>query len=520
MSDKSPRPNKYFDIYAPVFYPSALLILLFIGLTLGIGKPVEEIFQRMSNSMTTHFGWLLVFAVNAFLIFCIYLAASKFGGIRLGGKDARPEFSLFAWFAMLFSAGMGIGLLFFSVAEPVIHFSNPPTGAGGTIEAARNAMRLTFLHYGFHAWAIYALVGLALAFFAYNRGLPLSIRSTFFPLLGKQIHGPAGHVIDVISVVATLFGLATSLGLGVQQIASGLHHLFGLPNETWMQVLLIALITLIATGSVVSGLDKGIRMLSEMNMRLGIVFLTLMLLLGPTVYLLDGFIQNTGAYLQGLVAAGTWTETYAGTNWQNTWTVFYWAWWISWSPFVGIFIAAVSKGRTIRQFVLGVLLVPAMLTFLWLSVFGGSALYLGLNGIANIASAVNEDISTALFVMLESYPLGFLTSILGIVLVTSFFVTSSDSGSLVIDSITSGGKLNTPVGQRIFWAFSEGAVAIALLIGGGLIALQAAVVSTGLPFAILLIVMCFSLYKGLNDSAESPRSNAPGSPRRSSAEAR
>ncbi len=520
MSDKSSRPNKYFDIYAPVFYPSALLILLFIGLTLGIGKPMEEVFQHLSASMTTHFGWLLVLAVNAFLIFCIYLAASKFGGIRLGGKDARPEFSLFAWFAMLFSAGMGIGLLFFSVAEPVIHFSNPPTGAGGTIEAARNAMKLTFLHYGFHAWAIYALVGLALAFFAYNRGLPLSIRSTFFPLLGKRIHGPAGHVIDVVSVVATLFGLATSLGLGVQQIASGLHHLFGLPNETWMQVLLIVLITLIATGSVVSGLDKGIRVLSEMNMRLGIVFLALMLLLGPTVYLLDGFIQNTGAYLQGLVAAGTWTETYAGTNWQNTWTVFYWAWWISWSPFVGIFIAAVSKGRTIRQFVLGVLLVPAMLTFLWLSVFGGSALYLGINEIADIASAVNEDISTALFVMLESYPLGFLTSMLGIVLVTSFFVTSSDSGSLVIDSITSGGKLNTPVGQRIFWAFSEGAVAIALLIGGGLIALQAAVVSTGLPFALLLIVMCFSLHKGLSDSVESPRSNVPGSPRRSSAEAR
>jgi len=489
--------KKYFDIHPPVFYPSAVIIVIFIALTLIIGKPMEEIFAQTTEGITDNAGWLLVLAVNVFLAFSLYFAFSRMGKIRLGGQNAKPDFSTFAWFAMLFSAGMGIGLLFFSVAEPITHFSNPPRGASTPIQQAQDAMKYTFLHYGLHAWAIYAMVGMALAFFTFNRKLPLTLRSVFYPLLGERIHGRFGNIIDVVAVVATLFGLATSLGFGVQQVSAGLAHLFGTPDTVIMEVLLIAGITGMATISVVLGLDKGVRVLSELNMRLGLVFLIALLVLGPTVFLLDSFMQNTGSYLQELVYLGAWTESYSGTQWQNDWSVFYWAWWISWSPFVGMFIARVSKGRTVREFFLGVLLVPSILTFLWMSVFGGSALYLELNEIGNISEAVNENIATALFVLLEEYPLSVVTSVIGILLVTSFFVTSSDSGSLVIDSITSGGKLDAPVGQRIFWAVSEGAVAATLLLGGGLKALQTAAISTGLPFTILLLIMCYSLYKGL-----------------------
>lgn len=493
------RKKKYFDIYGPVFYPATIIILLFIVLTLVVGKPMERVFSQVQTGMADYAGWFFVMAVNIFVAVAIYLAFSKFKNIRLGGKDAKPEFSTFAWFSMLFSAGMGIGLLFFSVAEPITHYANPPVPAIDKAETARNAMTYTLLHWGLHAWAIYALVGLALAFFTFNKGLPLTIRSVFYPVLGERIHGPFGDVIDVIAVVATLFGLATSLGFGVGQVAAGLNHLFGLPDTRAMQVFLIAAITLAATISVVTGLHGGVRFLSEMNMRLGLIFLVALLILGPTLTLLNGFIQNTGAYLQSFFEIGTWGETYSQTDWQNGWTLVYWAWWISWSPFVGIFIARVSKGRTIQEFVLGVLLVPTLLTFLWFSVFGGSALFLELNGVGNIAAAVDENIATALFVMLEEFPLSFITSIIGIILVTSFFVTSSDSGSLVIDSITSGGKLDAPVGQRIFWAVSEGAVAATLLIGGGLQALQTAALTTGLPFTIVLLFMCYSLFLGLEE---------------------
>lgn len=495
----SKRLRAYFDIHAPVFYPASLIILFFIGLTLAIGKPMEAVFAHLSQEMTGKTGWLFVFGVNFFVVFSLYLALGKFGRIRLGGAEARPDFSLFAWFAMLFSAGMGIGLLFFSVAEPVLHFSNPPFPVSSSNEAVRNAFKFTFLHYGLHAWAIYAVVGLALAFFTFNKHLPLTIRSVFYPLLGDRIYGWPGHLTDIVAVVATLFGLATSLGFGVQQVSAGLSHLFGTPDTIGVQVILIVVITLGATASVVLGLDKGVRVLSEFNMRLGLFFLVMMLVIGPTVFLLDGFIQNTGAYLQDMIRLGTWTEAYTGTDWQNNWTVFYWAWWISWSPFVGMFIARVSRGRTIREFVLGVLIVPSLLTFLWMTVFGGSALSLVMDGATVISEAVNQNIATALFVMLEQYPLAEFMSVLGIALVMSFFVTSSDSGSLVIDSITSGGKLDAPVGQRIFWALSEGAVAGTLLLGGGLAALQTAAVTTGLPFAIILFVMCFSLYKGLQE---------------------
>ncbi len=494
--------KKYFDIHAPVFYPSAIVIIVFILVTLSVGDPMEEIFLSMQEWITTRGGWFFIVTVNILLGLCLYFAFSRYGKLKLGGPNATKEFSLFAWFAMLFSAGMGIGLLFFSVAEPISHFINPPVEITDQGTRANKAMIYTYLHWGLHAWGIYALIGLALAFFAFSKKLPLSIRSVFHPLLGDKIHGPFGDVIDILSVVPTLFGLATSLGFGAQQIGAGINYLFGLENSIELQVTLIVLITIAATVSVVLGLDKGVKVLSVLNIRLGMVFLVVLLFLGPTLFILNGFVQTTGGYLQSLLQIGTHTGNFAGGEFQRDWTLVYWAWWISWSPFVGMFIARVSRGRTVREFVLGVLLVPTLLTFIWLSVFGGSALFLELNGIGNIADAVSEDISTAMFVMLEEFPVDILTSFMGIVLVTSFFVTSSDSGSLVIDSITSGGKLDAPVGQRIFWALSEGGVAATLLIGGGLTALQTAALTAGLPFAIILLIMCYSLYKGLKEEWE------------------
>jgi choline/glycine/proline betaine transport protein len=497
MTNQSDPQNKWFDLHGPVAYPAMVLITIFIALTLIFNQQASSIFGAVQTGISNYAGWFFILAVNVFLFFMLYLAFSKFGYIRLGGKDAEPEFSTFSWFAMLFSAGMGIGILFWSVAEPIYHFSSPPMGEAGTVEAATQAMDLTFLHWGFHAWGIYALVALALAFFAYNRDMPLTIRSVFYPVLGDRVYGWIGNVIDILAVIATLFGLATSLGLGVKQVSAGLNYLFELPDNVTTQVLLITGITGAATISVVLGLDKGVKVLSQLNMNLGALFLVFVIAVGPTLFIFDSFVQNLGSYLSSVVQTSFWTESYRQSDWQNSWTVFYWAWWISWSPFVGMFIARVSRGRTVREFVLGVLIVPTLLTFLWLSSFGGSAIFLELQGMAEITSAVKANVSTALYVLLENFPLSFITSLIGITLVTSFFVTSSDSGSLVVDSLTAGGKLDAPVGQRIFWAVTEGAVAAVLLIGGGLSALQTAAITTGLPFTLVLLLMCYSVFRGL-----------------------
>ncbi len=491
--------KKYFDVDGPVFWPAAVLIVLFIAITLIVGKPMEKVFSTMQDGISDYGGWFFVLSINFFLFFIFYIAFSKYGRIRLGGDKAKPEFSMSAWFAMLFSAGMGIGILFWSVGEPMNHFTNPPTGEGETVQAAQIAMETTFLHWGLHAWGIYALVGMALAFFTFNKKLPLTISSVFYPLLGKKVHGPWGKVINVLAVVATLFGLATSLGLGVQQVSAGLAHLFDLPDNVTTQVILITLITFAATGSVVAGLSGGVKRLSQLNMYLGGIFLLFMVIVGPSLFIFDSFVQNIGGYIQSFFRASTWTETYQQSDWQNGWTVFYWAWWISWSPFVGMFIARISRGRTLKEFVLGVLIVPTLLTFFWLSTFGGSAIYLELNSMADITGAVSENVATSLYVLLEQFPLSLVTSFVGVVLVTSFFVTSSDSGSLVVDSLTAGGKLDAPVAQRIFWALTEGAVAAVLLLGGGLGALQTAAISMGLPFAMLLVILAFSLLKGLKE---------------------
>lgn len=494
--------KKYFDIHGPVFWPSVILITSLIIGTLIAGDAAEQAFNSARVFITDSANWLFVAAVNIFIGFSLYFAFSKFGKIRLGGQDAEPEFSTMAWFAMLFSAGMGIGLMFYAVAEPMWHLISPPHAEVVSTQAARDAMGITFLHWGLHAWAVYAIVALALAFFAFNRNLPLSFRSVFYPLLGDRIDGWIGDVIDILAVLATLFGLATSLGLGAAQAGAGIEYVFGFTNTVNLQVMIIIGVTAIATISVVLGIDKGVKVLSEFNIRIAALFLLFILVVGPTLYILSSFMQNIGHYFQNFASFATWTQSYEEGEFLNTWTVFYWAWWISWSPYVGMFIARISKGRTVKEFVLGVLIIPTLVTFLWMSGFGGSALFLETNGIAGIANAVQADQTTSLFILLDQFPFSTITSFLAIILVLSFFVTSSDSGSLVIDGLTSGGKLHAPVGQRVFWATTEGAVAAILLVGGGLGALQAGAISTGLPFTIVLLVMCYSLRQGLQQEHE------------------
>jgi BCCT family betaine/carnitine transporter len=444
------------------------------------------------------------------------LMLSPLGRVRIGGRDARPEYSYPGWFAMLFAAGMGIGLMFFAVSEPISHFNSslaenagaadswaPLAGAPGDAEGARRlGMAATIFHWGLHPWAIYAIVALALAFFAYNRGLPLSIRSIFHPLLGKRIWGWPGHVIDIVAVFATLFGLATSLGFGAEQANAGLNYLVDVPVTGGSKVALITIITLFALMSVVAGLDAGVKRLSEGNMILAALLLLFIILLGPTWAILSGFFGNLAAYAKNLPALSN-PFGRTDTNFAEGWTAFYWAWWISWSPFVGMFIARVSRGRTVREFIFCVLLIPTVISVLWMTAFGGTAIGLVNQGFTALSEAPLE---LQLFTMLSQLPLESLTSLVGIVLVVVFFVTSSDSGSLVIDTITAGGKINAPVMQRVFWCIFEGLVAIALLLGGGLNALQAAAVSTGLPFALVLLVGCVALVMGL---WKEPRGAAP-----------
>lgn len=491
-----------FDIHPHVTVSSVVVLTIFIFMTLMFKEEAAGFSADALKWVSGSFGWFFILAANVFIVAALYFAFSRFGRIRIGGAKALPEFSTVAWYAMLLSAGMGIGLMFWSVGEPIYHYDSPSPmfiGVDGhTAEAAQAAMGVTYFHWGLHPWAIYSIVGLGLAFFAYNRGLPLTIRSIFYPILGNRIYGRWGDLIDVLSVLATLMGLATSLGLGVSQINAGLNNLFGLSISPMVQVGLIAAITGVATISVMSGLDGGVKRLSELNMGLAGLLLLFILIAGPTVYILSGFTQNLGFYIENFAQLSLWTETFRETNWQGGWTVFYWAWWISWSPFVGMFIARISKGRTVREFILGVMVVPTLLSFLWMSAFGGSALWMESTGLADISAAVNENVATAMFAMFENLPLSNILSFIGIILVTVFFVTSSDSGSLVVDHLTSGGKFDSPVPQRVFWAIMEGVVAAVLLLGGGLNTLQTAAIITGLPFTIVLLLIVYSLYLGLS----------------------
>ena len=483
----------------PVFFISAGLIIAVCLYGALFSDHASLVFSDLQSWLLTNLGWLYMGSVAGFFMLVIYLAFSRFAHLRLGADDSEPEYSYGSWFAMLFSAGMGIGLMFFGVSEPMTHFLEPPVGEGGTIDAARNAMQVTFFHWGLHAWAIYIIIGLALAYFSFRHDLPLTLRSALYPVIGDKIYGKWGNAVDIFAILGTMFGVATSLGLGVMQVNAGLNYLFGLPVSIVVQVALIAAITCAATISVVAGLDAGIRRLSELNLVLALLLMVFVLIAGPTVMLLSSLIQNIGMYLSGLVDMTFRIYAYEPNEWIGNWTLFYWAWWISWSPFVGMFIARISRGRTIREFILGVLLVPSGFTFLWLTIFGNSGLWLEMHEAgAGLATAVQTNMPTAIFVLLDQLPLTGITSALATMLIVTFFVTSSDSGSLVIDIISSGGAENPPVWQRIFWAVSEGAVAATLLVAGGLAALQTAAISSALPLIIVMFLVCYGLMNALH----------------------
>ena len=493
-----------FDIHPQVTFWSAGFLAVFIALSVFVDG-TQDVFSAILDFINEKLGWFYILDFNIFVLVALYFAFTRFGKIKLGGPFARPEFSTPSWYAMLLSAGLGIGLMFWGVAEPIFHYTSPPPlfdVEPGTAEAGKAALATTYLHWGVHGWALYGLVALALGFFAYNRGLPLTFRSIFYPILGKKIYGGWGNAIDILTVIATLFGLATSLGFGAQQAAAGLNKLFGLPSGTGFQIVLILVITGLATISVVAGLDAGVKRLSELNIWLAGAFLIFVLLVGPTLFVLSLYTQSLGYYVQVLPEFAFWNAAFTETQWQAWWTIFYWGWWISWSPFVGMFIARISKGRSVRELLVGVIFLPSILCFLWMSVFGGSAINLQMTGERDVATAVNENVATALFDMLESFPLTGIVSFVGVLLLISFFVTSSDSGSLVVDHLTSGGKLDSPKPQRVFWAVMEGLVAIALLIGGGLSALQTAAVSIGLPFAVILLIMCWSMKKAFTEELD------------------
>ncbi|SHI14994.1 choline BCCT transporter BetT [Ferrimonas marina] len=498
MSDEPQKLKFESKINPPVFGGAAALIMVLVAYAAIMPEQAAGHFSAIQAAVIANAGWFYVLAVALILLFVSFLGLSRFGDIKLGPDHAEPQFNNKSWFAMLFSAGMGIGLMFFGVAEPVMHFLDPPVGDPGTVQAAQEAMKITFFHWGLHAWAIYAIVALILAFFAYRHGLPLTLRSALYPLIGDRIYGPIGHAVDIFAVLGTVFGVATSLGFGVAQVNAGLSHLFGIPNTTGSQVTIILIITALATVSVVSGLEKGIRRLSELNLILAVGMMTLILLLGPTVLLLQAFVQNTGSYLSEIVSKTFNLYAYDPTDWLGGWTLFYWGWWLSWSPFVGMFIARISRGRTIRQFVLGVLFVPAGFTLAWMTVFGNSAIDLILHqDIPVIGDIISQDSALALFVFLEQYPLSSILSLLAMLMIVVFFVTSADSGSMVVDMLASGGTDHTPVWQRIFWTSLLGIVAIVLLLAGGLSALQTVTIASALPFSIVLMAASYGLYKAL-----------------------
>ena len=537
-TDREPGDRNWqgygFDIHPQVFIISAGVIVLFIALSLLFQEQAVDAYAAAREGISDWFAWLFILAANFFILFMLFLALSKYGKIRIGGVGTDKEFSDISWIAMLFSAGMGIGLMFFGVGEPIFHFFDPHLGAeAGTEAAGEVALATSLFHWGFHPWAIYALVGLSLAFFSFNRGLPLTFRSIFWPVLGERIYGWPGHVIDILTVFATLFGLTTSLGLGAMQINAGLEFLgdevgaapaigFG----TDVQVAIIAFITLIAVFSVAAGLDKGVRRLSNLNLLLMIVLLGAVILLGPTLFILGVMPQGIGAYFGNFFELSFFTEAlpggyFEGSGWYGEggegegdfmadWTIFYWAWWIAWSPFVGMFIARISRGRTVREFVAGVMVLPVLFSFVWFAAMGGTALDIELT--EDTAGAVSGPLfaeeggaEVAMFAMFTEVPGTLILSALAVVLVATFFITSSDSGSLVIDHLTSGGKHDAPVAMRVFWAVTEGVVAATLLIAGGeaaLEALQAAAITTGLPFAFILLFMTYAIMMGLRGEYE------------------
>jgi len=480
----------------PVFLISGAVVILF--LVFGSIAPDELTggAAAIQNFITYYLGWFYILSVSFFLAFCLILMVSRFGRIKLGPDDSEPAYSTTAWFAMLFTAGMGIGLVYYGVAEPVDHYFRPATGAGGTPTAAAQAMNWTFYHWGLHAWAIYIILGLAMGYFHFRRGLPLRPAAAFHPLIGDRIYGPIGNLVDILAVFGTLYGLATSIGIGAEQITAGLHVLFGVTNDATNQVLVIVSIEAVAITSVMLGLDKGVRNLSLINLWLAVVLMLAVFAFGPTLYELKAFPNYLGNYFQNLVGTSFTLFTHgAPAQWQADWTLFYWSWWVSWSPFVGMFIARISYGRTVRQFVAGALFAPAGASFVWFTVFGGGALWEQMfNGVSLNGYGADQMI----FELIKVMPFGWGTTLvsgLTIVVVTLFFATSSDSGSYVVDMLTNGGDPHPVATQRLFWAVTEGLVAIVLLLAGGVSALQTAAITTGLPFTVVLLLMCWSLWR-------------------------
>ncbi|MGO1502017.1 MAG: BCCT family transporter [Marinobacter sp.] len=486
-------------VLLPVFVPAVAVTVLLVTGAISSPELAGGLFNSTLEWITQTFGWFYMLAVAIFLVFMVAVGASSWGNIKLGPDHAEPQYNFLEWFAMLFSAGYGIALLFFGVAEPILHFASPPAGAAETVDAAKQAMQIAFFHWGFHIWGIYGLVGLVLAYFSFRHGLPLSIRSALYPLIGDKIYGPIGHAVDVFAILGTLFGIATTLGLSVVQINAGINYLWPqIPVDITVQIIAIALITAAATVSVVAGMDKGVKRLSIMNMVLAIGLMSFVFMVGPTIHILESFLQNTGSYMNGIIERTFNLQAYTRSDWIGNWTLFIFGWTIAWAPFVGMFIAKISRGRTIRQFVFGVMLVPSVFTFLWFSVFGDTALNLIMNeGLTTLIGDVQNDQAVALFKLLDALPGSFFISVLTVLLIITFFVTSSDSGSLVIDALASGGVIDTPVWQRVFWAVLEGVLASALLFGGGLKALQAMTVTSALPFAIIMLVAMVGLWRAL-----------------------
>lgn len=500
----SPPVSKH-NINPAVFYVSSTIVITISLFAVIAPQTADATFKAIQASIVNNASWYYILSVAIILLTVIYLSISRYGNIKLGPDHSKPEYSNLSWFAMLFSAGMGIGLMFFGVAEPVMHFLTPPVGQGGTVDAARQAMRLTFFHWGLHAWAIYAIVALILAFFAYRHSLPLTLRSALYPLIGERIYGKWGDAVDVFAVVGTLFGVATSMGYGVLQVNTGLNYLF--PNliavNVPTQIVLIIVVTALATISVVSGLGKGVKILSELNLGLAVILLFFILLTGSTVFLLQAFVQNVGHYASNIISMTFNMYAYEKTDWFGGWTILYWGWWLSWSPFVGLFIAKISRGRTIREFVTGVLLVPTGFTFLWMTVFGNTAIDMILNQrIIRLSEVVNKDVSLALFAMFEYLPLSTLLTAVGLIMVVVFFITSADSGALVMDMLTAHGKGSRGIAYRIYWAVGTGIVAMVLLLAGGLGALQTMTIASALPFVTVLLVAIYGLIKALHLDAQ------------------
>lgn len=487
-----------------------LAVVAFVVLGSVWTDQATELFTQMRDETLVLFKSWYVLLVAAILVFVLWLGFGRYKNVRLGRQDEAPEFGLFSWFAMLFAAGMGIGLIFWSVAEPILHFQgNPFITNGGTPAAATTAMRLAFFHWGMHAWAVYAFVGLSLSYFAYRLSLPLSIRSAFWPLIGRRIYGPVGHTVDVFAVLGTVFGVATSLGLGVQQLNTGLNVVAGVPTGEVPQLVIIALVTTVALLSVILGVRRGVRVLSDLNMYLTFALLVFLLIFGPTLYLAGFFLTTLGEYLHNLPLLSFWTDVNHNDGWQERWTLFYWAWWVAWAPFVGLFIARISRGRKIREFIMGVLLVPTLLTGLWLIIFGGTALHVELFGSGGITAAVNQNVTGglyALFAGLEVHAsLQWLLSVLVTILIAVYFVTSCDSGTLAITTILSVGDSEPPVRHRVVWGIGVGAIAAVLLASGGVTALQAAVIAAGLPFSLIMAIMAYALVIALRDEEAAPR---------------